>query len=360
MTWSFPIGRLFGSELRVHATFFLLLLWVGWVAYASGGWPAALENVLFVAALFACVVAHEFGHALTARRYGIRTPDITLLPIGGLARLENMPEKPGQEILVALAGPAVNVVIWAILVFLFGAETRLEQLAEIEHTREGFLGRLALVNLFIAVFNLLPAFPMDGGRVFRATLSIFMDRVRATRAAAMGGQVIAFLLGFLGLASANPILILIAFFVFIAAGAESNDVAMRDLARRMLAREAMITTFDALSPDDTVAAAGAALIRTTQHEFPVLDRDGQFLGLLTRNAIFVESAEGRNMRPVREVMETEIPTVGLGEGLEGVFDAMYRENAPAVAVTRRTGEFVGYITRENVGELMMLNGRRGA
>ncbi len=360
MTWSFPIGRLFGSELRVHATFFLLLLWVGWVAYADGGWSAALENIVFVAALFACVVAHEFGHALTARRYGIRTPDITLLPIGGLARLESMPERPRQEILVALAGPAVNVAIWAILVVVLGAETDLEKLAEIEHTTEGFLGRLALVNLFIAVFNLLPAFPMDGGRVFRATLSIFMDRVRATRVAATGGQVLAFVLGFLGLASGNPILLLIAFFVFIAAGAESNDVAMRDLARRMMAREAMITTFDALSPDDTVSAAGAALIRTTQHEFPVLDSEGQFVGLLTRNAIFVESSEGRNTRRVSEVMETEIPTVGLGEGLESVFDAMYRGNAPAVAVTRRTGEFVGYITRENVGELMMLNGRRGA
>ncbi|WP_371055456.1 site-2 protease family protein [Rhodosalinus sp. K401] len=360
MTWSFPIGRLFGSELRVHATFFLLLLWVGWVAFSDGGWPAALENILFVAALFACVVAHEFGHALTARRYGIRTPDITLLPIGGLARLESMPEKPGQEILVALAGPAVNVAIWAILVVVLGAETDLEKLAQIEHTTEGFLGRLALVNLFIAVFNLLPAFPMDGGRVFRATLSIFMDRVRATRVAATGGQVLAFALGLLGLTSGNPILLLIAFFVFIAAGAESNDVAMRDLSRRMMAREAMITTFDALSPDDTVSAAGAALIRTTQHEFPVLDADGQFVGLLTRNAIFAETAEGRTTRPVHEVMETEIPTVGLGEGLEGVFDAMYRQNAPAVAVTRRTGEFVGYITRENVGELMMLNGRRGS
>ncbi|WP_371060163.1 site-2 protease family protein [Rhodosalinus sp. 5P4] len=360
MTWSFPIGRLFGSELRVHATFFLLLLWVGWVAFSDGGWPAALENILFVAALFACVVAHEFGHALTARRYGIRTPDITLLPIGGLARLESMPEKPGQEILVALAGPAVNVAIWAILVVVLGAETDLEKLAQIEHTTEGFLGRLALVNLFIAVFNLLPAFPMDGGRVFRATLSIFMDRVRATRVAATGGQVLAFALGLLGLTSGNPILLLIAFFVFIAAGAESNDVAMRDLSRRMMAREAMITTFDALSPDDTVSAAGAALIRTTQHEFPVLDADGQFVGLLTRNAIFAETAEGRTTRPVHEVMETEIPKVGLGEGLEGVFDAMYRQNAPAVAVTRRTGEFVGYITRENVGELMMLNGRRGS
>lgn len=133
MTWSFAVGRLLGSELRVHATFFLLLAWVGFAAYSDGGWPAAFDNIVFVLALFACVVAHEFGHALMARRYGIRTPDITLLPIGGLARLERMPEKPMQEVAVALAGPAVNVVIWGILVLL-GAGMQVETLAQIDST----------------------------------------------------------------------------------------------------------------------------------------------------------------------------------------------------------------------------------
>ena len=359
MTWSFSIGRLFGSELRVHATFFLLLLWVGLVAWADGGWPAAVENILFVGALFACVVAHEFGHALTARRYGIRTPDVTLLPIGGLARLEAMPEKPGQEILVALAGPAVNVVIWAALVLLLGAETWAASLEGLADPEASFLARLAAVNLFIAVFNLLPAFPMDGGRVLRAVLSIVTDRVQATRIAAYAGQALAFGLGLLGLVGGNPVLLLIAFFVFIAAGAESNDVAMRDLARRMQARDAMITTFDSLSPEDTVGAAGKALIRTTQGEFPVLDGEGRLLGVLTRNAIFQESAEGHATRPVTEVMQTDIPSVSLSTGLETVFDAMHRQNAPAVAVVREGGHLIGYVTRENLGELMVLNGRRG-
>lgn len=359
MTWSFSIGRLFGSELRVHATFFLLLLWVGLVAWADGGWPAAAENLLFVAALFACVVAHEFGHALTARRYGIRTPDITLLPIGGLARLESMPEKPGQEILVALAGPAVNIVIWAALVLILGAQTWAASLENLADPETSFLARLAAVNLFLAVFNLLPAFPMDGGRVFRAALSLITDRVRATQIAAAGGQILAFALGLLGLVGGNPVLLLIAFFVFIAAGAESNDVAMREVARRMRARDAMITTFDSLGPEDTVGAAGQALIRTTQGEFPVLDPQGRLLGLLTRNEIFRESAEGHATRRVAEVMTTDIPSVGLATGLESVFDAMYRQNAPAVAVVREGGYLIGYITRENLGELMVLQGRRG-
>ena len=120
MSWSFPIGHLFGSELRVHATFFLLLAWISAAVWIESGPAAAAVSLVYVLALFACVVAHEFGHALTARRYGIRTPDVTLLPIGGVARLERMPEKPGQEILVALAGPAVNVAIFLILLLVLG------------------------------------------------------------------------------------------------------------------------------------------------------------------------------------------------------------------------------------------------
>ncbi|MEY8837489.1 site-2 protease family protein, partial [Cribrihabitans sp. XS_ASV171] len=231
------------SELRVHVTFFLLLAWVGFAAYAEGGPAAALDNVLFICALFACVVAHEFGHALMARRYGIKTPDITLLPIGGLARLERMPENPRHEIAVALAGPVVNVAIWAALIAL-GARTDVESLIALDGTGPAFLGRLALVNLFLAVFNLIPAFPMDGGRVFRALLCFWMDRVKATRYAAYAGQAVAVILGFLGLSGGNPVLVLVAVFVFIAANAESQDVAMRAVTRRLMAREAMITSFE--------------------------------------------------------------------------------------------------------------------
>ena len=356
MSWSFSIGRLFGSELRVHVTFFLLLAWVGYAAYVNSGWPGALENVLFVVALFACVVAHEFGHALTARRYGIKTPDITLLPIGGLARLEKMPENPVQEIIVALAGPAVNVVIWAVLMLL-GADLSLEMAEEVDLTGPGFLGRLAFVNLFLALFNLIPAFPMDGGRVFRAVLSLAMDRVQATQVAATAGQIVAFLFGFAGLSSGNPILILIAVFVFIAANAESQDVAMRSVARQLTARDATITTYESLSPQDSLEAAASALVHTTQHEFPVVQTDGTLLGFVTRNALFAAlAAEGPRSRPVSEIMETEIPSLTLTTRLEKVLDALYN-GAPAVTVTDRKGNMIGYITRENVGELMVVKGR---
>ncbi|GAA6198999.1 site-2 protease family protein [Aquicoccus sp. SU-CL01552] len=356
MGWSFSIGRLFGSELRVHVTFFLLLAWIGYVTYADGGWPAALENVVFVIALFACVVAHEFGHALTARRYGIKTPTITLLPIGGLAQLERMPETPTHEILVALAGPMVNVVIWAVLM-LAGVDMSFDIASETDLTGPDFFGRLAFVNLFLAVFNLIPAFPMDGGRVFRAVLSLFTNRVRATRIAAAAGQIVALLFGFAGLSSGNPMLILIAVFVFIAANAESQDVAMRAVARQLVARDATITSFESLTPEDTLQAATSALVHTTQHEFPVIGIDGTFLGFVTRTALFAALAqEGPRSRPVSEIMTTGIPSMTLTTRLEKVLNALY-QGAPAVTVTDSKGNMIGYITRENVGELMVINGR---
>ncbi len=358
MTWSFPIGRLLGSELRIHSTFFLLLLWIAVASYMEGGTAAAIENSLFVLALFACVIAHEYGHALMARRYGIRTPDITLLPIGGMARLERMPERPAQEIAVALAGPAVNIVIWAVLSFFLGSRETLSGLEEIADPSQGFMVRLADINLFLALFNLLPAFPMDGGRVLRALLAMGTDRLTATRIAATAGQIMAFLFGFFGLLSGNVILLLIALFIFMAAAAESSDVALHDVARRMLAREAMITQFESLSPDDSLQAAANALIRTTQHEFPVLDAAGNLQGFLSRNAIFSSVTSEGPPPLVAEIMEREVPTIPLGAPLEKALELL-QHNPVAVAVTDSHGRMIGYITRENIGELIVLAGRRG-
>ncbi|MFN3936896.1 MAG: site-2 protease family protein [Gemmobacter sp.] len=358
MSWSFPIGRLLGSELRVHATFFLLIAWIGVSAYVMGGPAAAIENILFILSLFACVVAHEFGHALMARRYGIATPDITLLPIGGLARLERMPEEPRQEIAVALAGPAVNVAIWAVLALLLGA-TGFGAIDGIASPAAGFLERLAAVNLFLVLFNLLPAFPMDGGRVLRALLAMRMDRGRATRIAAFAGQALAFGFGILGLTSGNPILLLIAVFVWFAAGAESADASLREAARGLRARDAMITSFEALTPQDSLDAAARALIRTTQHEFPVVYPDGRLAGFLTRQALFRAVAEGSRAAPVSGAMLATIPQVGLGMRLDAAMTEMQKAGAPAVAVVDAEGRLIGYITPENLGELMMLRGRGG-
>ncbi|MDJ1008173.1 MAG: site-2 protease family protein [Paracoccaceae bacterium] len=355
MTWSFSIGRLFGSEIRVHATFFLLLLWIGAAAWIEAGPAAAMVNTLFILALFACVVAHEFGHALVARRFGISTPDITLLPIGGLARLDRMPEDPRQEIAVALAGPAVNIVIWLVLA-VFVAAPDLDAALRPGDTGEGFFARLAALNLFLAVFNLIPAFPMDGGRVFRALLSIGLGRPRATEIAARAGHLVAFLFAFWGLTGGNPLLLLIAVFVFIAASAESADVLLRESARSMTARSAMITSFETLAPGETLSAAANSLIRTTQHEFPVVD-EGELVGFLPRQTIFAAFGRGETGQRVEEVMETDVPRVDLHAPLNDVLDTMAGPAVAAVAVVDRTGAFLGYITRENIGELMVVRGR---
>ncbi|MCK0143658.1 site-2 protease family protein [Aliiroseovarius sp. F20344] len=356
MSWSFPIGRLFGSQLRVHVTFFLLLAFIGASTWSEKGPEAALWTIVFILLLFACVVAHEFGHALMARRFGIRTPDVTLLPIGGLARLERMPEKPGQEILVALAGPAVNIVIWVVLTVLFGAPTEPDQLTGMAITPSTLPAQLATLNLILAVFNMIPAFPMDGGRVLRAVLSLFTDRIKATRIAAAAGQFVAFLMALTGLMSGNLMLVLIAGFIFIAAGGESADVAMRDVARKLMARDAMITEYESLRPDDPISLAASTLIRTTQHEFPVLDVEGHLAGFLTREALFHAMAEGAPNTRVDSVMQS-VPSAELTDGLELVLERM--GSNPTVAVVDSEGHLLGYITRENVGELMVIaNARR--
>ena len=357
MSWSFSIGHILGSDLRVHATFFLLLAWIGTVTWLAEGPAATFANLAFVLALFACVVAHEFGHALMARRYGVRTPDITLLPIGGMARLEKIPEYPREEIAVALAGPAVNVVIWLVLVLGFGVRGNPAELVSLEDPSQSFLERLAAVNLFLVVFNMIPAFPMDGGRVFRAVLAGSMGRVRATRWAARAGQAIAFLFGYLGLVSGNPILILIAIFVFMAAMAESSDVEMHDLVKGVMARDAMITAYEALAPSDTLHAAEMALLRTTQSEFPVVNADGTLAGILAKSAIIAHHQGSTQAAKVADVMLGEVPTLMLTDPLERALDALHQPNTPAVAVTDRKGLFLGYITRENIGEWVVLSSR---
>ncbi|HYN00277.1 MAG TPA: site-2 protease family protein, partial [Aestuariivirgaceae bacterium] len=211
MTWSFSLGRIAGTEVRVHFTFLLLVAWYGIAAGLRGGQTAAIGAVVFILAVFACVLAHEFGHVLTARRYGINTRDITLLPIGGVANIERMPDRPGQELVIAIAGPAVNVVIAIVLIVLFGLSFTPERIADIEQGRLDFVTRLASVNIALVLFNLLPAFPMDGGRVLRALLAMRLGRLRATRIAAMIGQIVAFGLGFIGLFG-SPLLIFIAIF----------------------------------------------------------------------------------------------------------------------------------------------------
>jgi stage IV sporulation protein FB len=359
MTWSIPLGRVFGTEIRLHLTFLLLLAWIGFTAAAEGGRAAAVEGVVFICLIFTCVLLHEFGHSLAARRYGIATPDITLLPIGGVARLERIPEAPAEELVVALAGPAVNVVIAALLFVVLGGLPPIEAAAGLQEPGHGMLARLFWVNVVLAGFNLLiPAFPMDGGRVLRALLSTVMDRRRATDIAATIGQVLAFVFGFIGLVNGAPLLVFVALFVWLGAAAESHAVRVRELSRGMIAADAMMTRFETLPVTARLDDAVELLLRSAQTDFPVVDGGGRLRGILTRSDLILALKQAGPEGAVLVAMQREVPTVPQRMKLEEALTAMQQAAGP-VGVVDSAGRLVGLLTNENLGEMLMVQSARG-
>jgi Zn-dependent protease/CBS domain-containing protein len=353
MSWSLDIGSIAGTVVRVHITFLLFLVWIFVASWISGGPEAAWQGLAFMVLLFACVVAHEFGHIFTARAFGVATPDVTLLPIGGVARLERIPEEPRQELLIALAGPLVNVAIALVLMVFLGAKLDPAHLQAVESPHTSLIERLAAVNLFLALFNMIPAFPMDGGRVLRALLATRLGHVRATEIAAMIGQGVAFALGFFGLLY-NPLLIFIAIFVYLAASSEAHLVAIRAMSRGVPVSAAMMTQYATLTPDETVEAAVETLLRTSQSEFPVVDAAGKPVGLLGRGDLIRALKERGPAAPVADAMTTAVPVIGHRGCLDEAFRLLQEKAAPAVAVTDGGGRLVGLVTSETVGEMLML------
>jgi Zn-dependent protease/CBS domain-containing protein len=357
MAWSIPLGRVLGTEIRLHLTFLLLLAWIGLAHGMQGGTAAAIQGVVFISLIFACVVLHEFGHVLAARRYGIATPDITLLPIGGVARLERIPEKPAEELVVALAGPAVNVVIAALLLVVLGGVPDVAAMAGIEDSDQSMLARLFWVNVTLVVFNLIPAFPMDGGRVLRALLGMRLGNRRATEIAASIGQALAFGLGLLGLLGGAPLLVFVALFVWLGAGAESQAVQMRELSRGMMAADAMVTRFETLPTTARIADAVELLLRTTQTDFPVVDGAGRLRGILTRSDMIRALQDTGPDGAVLDAMQRDVAVVPHRAPLEDALRSM-QEAAGPVGVTDGTGRLVGLLTQENLGEMLMLEAAR--
>jgi Zn-dependent protease/CBS domain-containing protein len=353
MSWSINIGTIAGTAVRIHITFVLFLGWIFFATYAAEGPEAALANLIFLILLFACVLAHEFGHIFTARAFGVATPDVTLLPIGGVARLERIPEEPHEEFLIAIAGPLVNVLIALGLIVLAGARLNAGDLTAMDSAKVWLVDRLAAVNLFLVLFNMIPAFPMDGGRVLRALLATRMGYVRATEVAAMIGQGVAFVLGFVGLFY-NPMLIFIAIFVYLAAASEAHMVAMRGISRGVPVSSAMMTQFTTLTPDAPIEEAVQKLLHANQSEFPVVNAAGKLVGLLSRSDLIrVLNQRGPNAR-VGDAMTTTVPTIGNRRCLEDAMRILQEKTAPAVAVVDAAGRLVGLVTRETVGEMLML------
>ncbi len=352
MKWQWKLGTFAGIDVFVHATFLLIVGWYGLTYWLENRTLAAvIEGVAFILLLFLAVTLHEYGHALTARRYGIKTRDITLYPIGGVARLERMPDKPIQELWVALAGPAVNVVIALGLFVWLVLTNALVPVNQLTLTGGSFLERLMLVNVSLVLFNLIPAFPMDGGRVLRAILAMNMDYVRATQIAATVGQGLAFVLGFWGLFN-NPFLLFIAFFVWMGAAQEASMVQMKNALGGIPVSRAMLTDYQTVSPRDSLSRVAQLVLAGSQHDFPVVD-EGRVLGVVTRNDFLAALTQHGQNIAVSTVMRGNLPEVDSYEMVEIALMRIQESGTPVLPVTH-AGQLVGVITAENITEYLMI------
>ena len=355
MGWSLKLGTFAGIRVQVHFTFLIFLAWIVVSGLVAGkGQQAVVANVAFMLSLFACVVLHEFGHALTARRYGILTKDITLLPIGGVARLERMPDDPRQELWVALAGPAVNVVIAAALWTWLLVSRPGFQLATIDIANASFAERLLVVNISLVVFNMLPAFPMDGGRVVRALLATRMDYTRATQIAAHLGQAMALLFGLLGFFS-NPMLIFIALFVWIGAAQEASMVLMKSALAGIPVSAAMMTNFATVGPSDSLDHVSQLILSGAQQDFPVLDQN-QVVGVITR-ADLLKALAQKDLPAVNEIMRRDFPLAHASDMLETALQRLQASPCPTMPVVQNES-LVGLLTAENLGEFLIIENAR--
>ena len=352
MKWSTKLGSFKGIEVYIHFTFWLIFLWVGyiyWIRFKNIN--SVIEGVVLVMAVFACVLLHEFGHALTAQRFGIKTRDITLLPIGGLAKIEKIPEKPIQEFWITLAGPAVNVVIALLLFMILYLTGNLGPLTNISVTEGSFIQKLMLVNVVLVVFNVLPAFPMDGGRILRAVLAMHMNYTKATQVAVSIGQGMAFLFGFIGLFT-NPFLVIIALFVWIGATMEGSIVQMKSLLGGIPVKDAMITDFKTLRANDELSKAVELVISGSQKDFPVM-RDNDVIGILTQRDLLKSLSESGQSSLVLDAMTTNFKTIGDSDLLDSVFFQFEGFDCKTIPVVK-FGKLIGILTLDNIGEFVSI------
>ena len=350
---SWKIGEFAGIGVYIHATFLILVVWVLFVYWtASHTIRGMVSGLLLTLALFACVVLHEFGHALTARHYGIRTRDITLLPIGGVSRLERMPDEPKQEFYVAFMGPVVSVAI-AVLLFLVlrltGASVTLASLSS--WTAASFLARLMIANATLAVFNLLPAFPMDGGRIFRALLARFMGPEKATRIAAGVGHAIAVLFAVLGLFT-NPFLVLIALFIWMGASQEATMAQMKSALEGISAREIMVTDFTPLSSQDPLQRAVELALHARQQDFPIVE-NGRLVGMLGNKELLEGLSQRGAESPISHAMRRDCPVVAASADLQTILEKLQNSGCRVLPVVDR-GTLVGLFAVDSLAEFIMV------
>ena len=366
MGGSINIGRAFGIDVKVHWTFFLLLAFFGFAAYQnSGELLSALVTVGIIVALFVCVLLHEYGHSLVAQRLGIETADITLLPIGGLARLKTLPEKPWDEVKIAIAGPLVNVVLapvfFAVALLLGGDLTVSPDILDGVQSAAQVFVYLGFINVALVVFNLIPAFPMDGGRVLRGLLAARLGPVRATDIASAVGQFFAAAFFLVGLLGGNFLLALIAVFIFFGASGEAQMVRQRETMRGLRVSDVMGSRrrTETVSPYHTFGQVLDLVIHGYQEDFPVVDEGGNLVGMLTRNEIMTAAHSPDRYASVRDVMKTEFPTISPDSDLFTDGARILQESGLRALPVVKDGELVGMLTMDDIGQAALLRDLRG-
>lgn len=354
MKYSLTIGRPFGIKISIHWTFLLLIAWVVIIDVRQGlNFQQIMLSVLFVLTLFVCVVLHELGHSYAAIRFGSEVRSITLLPIGGMANISKMPEKPMQELIMTVAGLAVNVVIAIILlvILLTKGALDLEQMDFKTITSRNFLTMLMFVNLFVVLFNLIPAFPMDGGRILRALFSMRMNRLKATRWAKNTGQVFAVAFVIAGL-FLNPFLVVIGVFVFIGASAEYNYMKLGESIKAYSASDAMITDYLTLEPEETLENAADKMLHHHENGFVIAVKD-RLEGILTSNDIIQGLSNNDRETPVREIMKADYETVGPDTSLQEVFQLIQIKKFSIVPVVKN-GRIKGILDKDNIQQFILV------
>lgn len=358
MNWSFRIAQIVGIDIRVHVTFFLILLLGAfqWSGTTPDSLLGATFGVVLMILLFTSVTLHELGHSLMARRFAIPVKAITLLPLGGVAEIERNPEKPLHDLLISVAGPLVNIAIAGVLLLLIGVSSPLALLnghglmphRGNEPSFDTLLAWLLTANISLFVFNLIPAYPLDGGRILRAVLAMILGYPKATTIAATIGQSIAIVLGVFGLLSGNFILALIAVFVFFGASQETAEVAMKSVLTTRQAGDACNKDVPILMSGDRVSKVVEVLLNSPQQEFPV--KQGTILlGIVTRDSVLRALASSRDDLYVTEIMHRDYLRVNATQTLDEARDAMAQKQSPVAAVYAGD-RYIGLLSERDLQE----------
>ena len=356
MKGSFKLGKIAGIGLFVHWTFSLLILFIVYTNYKAGqNSIQILWSVLFILCVFLTVFMHELGHALTAKKFGIKTKDITLLPIGGVAQLERLPEKPSEELMVAFAGPMVNIVLALITsLFISLPNTSEEMVAELENgvNAGNFFLNFYLVNIILAFFNLIPAFPMDGGRVLRALLSYKLERHQATKIAARIGQALAIGFVLLGFYS-NPFLIFIGIFVFMGAQIESEYTESKYMLKGYKVRDVLMKQYPTIDYNETLETAVKIMLDSQNKHFLVTENDIP-MGTLNREQIIAALAKKEGETTLSSIMDRELILLQADDLLEDIFELVYKNKSTLMLVID-DNQLIGTLDTENLLEFILIN-----